>query len=161
MKSDRQFSKVAIGGTFDILHDGHKHVLRMAFQLGERVGIGVSSDRLAAQIKGRPISPLEERVRVLREFLHGEGLLDRAEIVILEERLGPVVHDPSYDAILVSHDNYQSALTINRERLSRGLKPLEIIVFDKVLAEDGKPISSARIRLGMIDREGKLKFKSL
>ncbi|TDA30589.1 MAG: phosphopantetheine adenylyltransferase, partial [Hadesarchaea archaeon] len=44
----------------------------------------------------------------------------------------------------------------NRIRRERGLRELQILEIPFVLAEDGKPISSTRIRRGEIDEHGKL-----
>ncbi|RLI30232.1 phosphopantetheine adenylyltransferase [Candidatus Bathyarchaeota archaeon] len=155
----KRFRKIGLGGTFDILHKGHEEVLRLAFKLADRVALALSTDQLALEIKGRKVAPLEERKRRVEEFLRREGLLERAELVIIDSRYGTSVEDPEMDALLLSTDNEKFAEAINRERAKRGLKPLEIVVFRKVLAEDGKPISASRIRRGEIDRQGKLKAK--
>jgi len=154
----KRFRKIALGGTFDILHRGHEHVLRLAFSLGEKVSLGLSTDRLASEIKGgRPVRPFEQRKAEILAFLSREGLADRVEIVPINHRFGTAAEASELEAILVSQENLPLVKLINEERRRKGLRELEVIVFDKVLAEDGKPISSARIRLGIIDREGRVK----
>ncbi|HID18223.1 TPA: pantetheine-phosphate adenylyltransferase [Candidatus Bathyarchaeota archaeon] len=150
----RRFKRLGLGGTFDLLHRGHEYVLRLAFQLAEKVVLGLSTDELASEIKGRKVTPFPERKSRLKAFLEGEGLVSRAEIVSIDGRLGTATEDPEMDAVLISHENRSQAAMINEERSRKGLKPLKIVFFEKVLAEDGKPISAARIRAGEINREG-------
>ncbi|MEG7483957.1 adenylyltransferase/cytidyltransferase family protein, partial [Citrobacter freundii] len=40
-------------GTFDVFHIGHLRILQRARQLGERLIVGISSDALNIQKKGR------------------------------------------------------------------------------------------------------------
>ena len=35
--NSKKYLKVAVGGTFDKFHDGHKKLLSTAFQIGDRV----------------------------------------------------------------------------------------------------------------------------
>jgi glycerol-3-phosphate cytidylyltransferase len=53
-------------GTFDVLHVGHVRVLNRAAQLGDRLVVGVSSDRLNLSKKGRnPVFTEDERLEIV------------------------------------------------------------------------------------------------
>ncbi len=147
------FRKVAVGGTFDRLHAGHRELLRVAFTSGEKVLIGLTSDSIARK-KGA--ESYEKRLAELKRFLAEEGFTEQAEIVKLEDYYGPAVSDAELEAIVVTEETLARAKEINALRRKRGLKELEIIVVPLLLAQDGKPISSRRIRRGEIDREGML-----
>ncbi len=49
----KRFKKVAVGGTFDKLHKGHESLLSTAFEVGEKVVIGLSSDEFVSKM-GKP-----------------------------------------------------------------------------------------------------------
>lgn len=75
-------------GTFDIFHVGHLAILQRAKALGNRLVVGVSSDRLNLQKKQRnPIYSESERIAILRNikdvddvFLE-ESLEEKAEYI--------------------------------------------------------------------------------
>lgn len=54
-------------GCFDVLHVGHLHCLEQAKQLGDILVVGVNTDASVRELKGlgRPIFPLDERMRIL------------------------------------------------------------------------------------------------
>jgi pantetheine-phosphate adenylyltransferase len=145
----KMFKKVAVGGTFDRLHKGHKALIEKAFEIGDVVIIGLSSDEMVK--KGA--EPYETRKRVLLDFLKKfEG---RYEVVKLGDAYGPATEDKDIEAIVVSRETEPRAYEINRVRERNNIKGLKIIVVPFALAEDGKPISSTRIRKGEINTEGK------
>ena len=63
----------------------------------------------------------------------------------------------NYDAIVVSKNTREMADAMNWAREKSGLKPLEIVEIDIVLAEDGKPIASTRVIIGEINLDGEVK----
>ena len=154
---NKTFSLVAVGGTFDMLHEGHKALLRKAFEVGRRVVIGLTTDELVAQLgKAHDVAPYEERLWELLHFLIEERVLHRTQIVALNDPHGPAAWDEGLEAIVVSEETRGKAEEVNKLRMGRGLKPLDVVVVPLVLAEDGKPISTSRIRAGEVDREGRL-----
>ncbi len=84
----KKFRKVAVGGTFDELHRGHKALLAKAFEIGEHVLIGLTSDEFVAKM-GKPhmTASYEERLKELEAFLKALGLNGKAEIVPLNDSL--------------------------------------------------------------------------
>ncbi len=136
---------VAVGGTFDSLHEGHKLLLKKCFEVGNKVIIGITSDKLA-RFKAHYVPPLNERVKLLKRFLESIGVSERAQIVILNDPYGPTINSEDISAIVVSEETLPRALEINRIRESRGLSPLEIVVVSLVKDNDLRPLSAAKIR---------------
>lgn len=150
---------MAVGGTFDELHKGHRILLTKAFEIGEKVLVGLSSDEFAEKLtrqKNHTIASYEKRLAELKEFLRQNGFLERAEIMPLDNAYGVTLSKGVLDALVVSQETEYMAQEINKKREKRGLEPLKIIVVEMVPAENHVPISSTRIRRGEIDREGHL-----
>ncbi len=141
-----KYRKVAVGGTFDHFHAGHKVLLDKAFELGDNVIIGLTSDAYSK----RKSASYSARKRNLEAYLKGKSY----EIVELEDAYGPAIADREIDAIVVSSETRARALEINVIRQKRGREPLEIVIVPMLMAANGRRISSTRIRLGEIDIEG-------
>ena len=152
-----KYALVAMAGTFDVLHRGHRKLLKQAFTIGRRVMIGITTDEFARSLhKPHRFDPYSERKKQLERLLSRWKLLPRAEIVPIINRFGPAISDRHIEALVVSRRTMKTALQINVKRRVKGLKPIALNPIDLILAEDKRPISSTRIRRGRIDREGKL-----
>jgi cytidyltransferase-like protein len=156
-KKAPKYALVAMAGTLDVLHRGHRKLLKRAFTIGRKVMIGVTTDTFARSLhKPHKFDPYSERKKDLQRLLSRSGLLSRANIVPIFDRFGPAIRDRHIQALVVSRRTLKTAREINVKRIAKGLKPVVIDPIDLILAEDERPISSTRIRRGKINREGKL-----
>ncbi|MDV3293036.1 MAG: pantetheine-phosphate adenylyltransferase [Nitrososphaerales archaeon] len=151
----RKYLVVATGGTFDSLHDGHKALLSRSFEVGERVVIGVTSDSFARKEGKSPGQTYGERVERLKRYLDSSFPGRKYLIAKLDGFFGPGIASAEVEAIVVSRETASRVSLANRLRAAKGFPPLQVVTVEFVLAEDGKPISSTRIRDGMIDAAGR------
>jgi len=148
--NEKSYKKVAVGGTFDKFHYGHRRLMDIAFEIGDYVVIGVTSNTFGG-VKGK-IEPCNIRMSNLRGLL--EKKHQNYDIQELNDPYGTTITDESIEAIIVSEETEPTASKINKIRKERGMKPLDIVTIGMVLAADGIPISSTRIRKGEIDKMG-------
>ena len=154
---EKKFETVAVGGTFDLFHSGHRVLLINAFEVGNRVLIGLCSDDFVKKMrKPHRIAPYAKRLEELKKLLKKKGFLERAEIMPLDDAYGITLSDKRIDAIVVSEETEPRAREINEKRKNLGMSPLPIVTVKMVLSEDHYPISSTRIWFEEIDREGHL-----
>ena len=48
---EKMIPLITVGGTFDVLHKGHWFLLEEAFNVGERVLIGLTTDEFVERMK--------------------------------------------------------------------------------------------------------------
>lgn len=62
-------------GTFDVFHIGHLHILERARKLGDKLIVGVSTDKLNYSKKGRnPVYPQKERIEIISALKCVDGV---------------------------------------------------------------------------------------
>ena len=153
------FDLVAMGGTFDVLHNGHLALINKAFSISSKVIIGISSDQLAEKRGKNLDNDYSKRLSSLKDVLEVVVVSypnSSYEISKLENDFGPAVIEGSVKALVVSEETSSKGVHLNKLRAERNLPPVEIVVVPMELAKDGKAISSTRIKNSEIDRYGNL-----
>ncbi len=146
--------KVALGGTFEPLHEGHKKLIDVAVQLGGKdITIGITSDEMA-RMRIRSVLPFEIRAENVRQYVKRKYGFE-PQIVKITNPFGKTL-ERDFEYLVVSPETCEMAMKINEKRRELGKREIKIVKVDFVLAEDGKPISATRIKKGEIDRYGRL-----
>ena len=146
--------RIATGGTFDILHDGHRALLDAAFAGDpESVLIGMTTDRFARETRSA-VNPYAVRERNLVRHLRSGGRRSFA-LEPIDDAFGPADDRADLDVLVVSAERAPVGQALNEARVAKGLRPLEVRVVPMVLAQDGLPGQARRIRAGTIDRHGR------
>lgn len=141
----------AVAGTFDVIHDGHLALLKRAFEIGDRVLVGITSDKMAS--KGRSESiPLSVRLPALERCL--EHLGSGYTVFEIDDMYGPAAVMDDADVLVVSEETLGNGRLVNEERSRRGVRPLELSVVPLVNSDDGTKISASAILKGRYGRSG-------
>jgi pantetheine-phosphate adenylyltransferase len=151
-----EFSLVATGGTFDIIHRGHLTLLSNAFTISEKVIIGLTSDELAEKKGKLSINKYEKRLENLSQVISKEFPNSSFQISKLDNDFGPAVLEKGVEALVVSDEKSNQGTILNQLRAEKKLSPVKIIMVPMFLAKDGKRISTTRIKNSEIDTEGNL-----
>lgn len=145
--------KAGLGGTFNVLHAGHRMLISRAFAVADEVVVGLSSDRMASKGRGT-VKPYEGRKSTLERYL--ETFHKPFNVVMIEDVFGNAVSMKDLDFIVASERSKKNAEAINSERIKQGSGALKIEVVPTVLAMDFRPLSSTRVLAKEVDLDGNL-----
>ncbi len=151
-----EFSLIATGGTFDIIHRGHLTLLSDAFAISDKVIIGLTSDELAKKKGKLLINKYENRLENLTAVISKEFPNSSFQISKLDNDFGPAVLEKGVEALVVSDETSNQGDILNQLRAEKKLTPVKIITVPMFLAKDGTRISTTRIKNSEIDTEGNL-----
>ncbi len=151
-----EFSLIATGGTFDIIHRGHLTLLSNAFAISDKVIIGLTSDELAEKKGKLSINKYEKRLETLTKVISKEFPNASFQISKLDNDYGPAVLEKGVEALVVSDETSNQGTILNQLRAEKKLPPVKIIAVPMFLAKDGTRISTTRIKNSEIDSEGNL-----
>lgn len=139
------FSHVAVGGTFDKLHNGHRKLLTLAcLSCKYKLTIGITSDVLLQhKAFGDKIESFDLRKKLVENFVRTVNPHLSIEFSVLIEPYGPAITDESIEAIVVSSETVSGAIKINEIRKELNMIPLSICVSRRC---DAATLSSTFIR---------------
>ena len=151
-----KFSLIAMGGTFDIIHRGHLTLLENAFEISDKVIIGLTSDEFVQKKGKTPIHKYDERLKNLISVIFHKFPNTNFEISQLNNDFGPAVLEKDVQALIVSDETSDQGNVLNKLRTERNLPLVEVIVVPMFLAKDGVRISSTRIKILRLILNGNL-----
>ncbi len=150
-----KFNVVAMGGTFDVLHKGHVALLSKAFEVSDKIIIGLTSDQLASK-KGKKLwNDYSTRLENLVSLIEKKFPNSNFHISKLDNDFGPAVLKGEVEALVVSEETSYQIEILNEKRKEKNLSPVSGVIVPMVMADDGARISSTRIRNSEINSEGK------
>jgi pantetheine-phosphate adenylyltransferase len=146
------FLQVALGGTFDQMHNGHRKLLTLAAaSCTEVLIIGVTNDEMLKNKKNsEQIALFSDRKQSILDLLSIVKPQLELNIIELTDPYGPTITSSSIDALVVSSETMATGYKINQIRLENGLNPLTILVSRR---SGGATMSSTFIRESTIQSE--------
>lgn len=149
----RQYNHIALGGTFEYFHLGHKKLLVRAFALSKFVTIGLVSSGFAIKLGKKPYEGFEVRRNKIISYLLKKKLKNRFSVIKLDDIFGNTLSDGTLDGLLVTRETLSGAQLINQRREELGLQPLNIVILNYFSSGGGR-ISSSLVRKGHINEKG-------
>ncbi|OGK20276.1 hypothetical protein A3C23_04960 [Candidatus Roizmanbacteria bacterium RIFCSPHIGHO2_02_FULL_37_13b] len=151
----KSYPFVCVAGTFDHFHIGHEAIIDKAFNIGAKVAIGIATEKLYNnKVLSRFIQSFNFRKSQVKTYLKKRKYYDRVVFFRLDDIYGPAGKDKSLQALVISRETQKNAEKVNIIRKKNGLPILDLITIPLLLDNGGEVITSERIRLGLINRNG-------
>ncbi len=130
-----KYNKVIVAGTFDRLHDGHRHLLQCALYCAvEELIIGITIDEMNKyKMYSNIIEPYLVRKNSVKNYIDSINI-DKVSIniIMIEDKYSISITDREIKAIVLTDENYDIGLEINELRIKNGLEKLELIKVSKI-----------------------------
>ena len=140
-----KYNIVVLGGTFDLIHNGHRKLLTLAAAVCQsKLIVGITGDKmLVNKSKAYLISDIHIRSKGVKDVLNCLFPSLNVEIVPIDDPFGPTITDPNIDAIVVSSETIIGAFKINKIRNERNMRSLSVLVSNR---DDAASLSSSFLR---------------
>jgi FAD synthetase len=113
--------KVMAFGTFDIVHEGHKHYLQQAKKLGDFLIVVVSRDKNALILKGKkPLHNEKERLAEIKKL----AFVNKAVLGDREMRSWGIIAKHRPQILALGYDQWKSEFSLAKELEKLGLRPM-------------------------------------
>ncbi|KAI0210274.1 Bifunctional coenzyme A synthase [Lamellibrachia satsuma] len=159
------YDNVAVGGTFDNLHIGHKILLTEAcLHANKSVTVGVTDTCMNTnKVLSELIRPTDARIKEVLGFLKDIKPALQYTVTPITDPYGPTLVDASLQCLVVSEETLRGGQSVNLKRKERAMNSLDVVTIDIVedschSSNEEVKISSSSLRkrlLGMLLREPK------
>ena len=113
---------VFTNGCFDVIHSGHIHILESAKSKGDKLIVGLNSDKSVSKIKpGRPINSQNDRAYVL------SGISYVDYIYIFDENTPQKLIEEISPDILIKGKDYKGKMIVGEDFMLKNNKQVELI----------------------------------
>jgi pantetheine-phosphate adenylyltransferase len=145
-----------MGGTFDHFHAGHEFFLTFASEIGFKLLIGISTNKMVqAKSYLSTVQPYAARVKQVKDFCDQRGI--QYQIIPLDNPYGPTLdRESKVKALCVTKETERGADKINQIRAAGQLRPLPVFVANMIYDESGQELHADRIRAGQVNRTGQV-----
>jgi len=162
--SSSLYNSVAVGGTWDGVHYGHRKLLTLAISSvvpnAGKLLIGITTDEMLQQKDfANLIPPLKERIQGVRNFVDAlaPGMKNRIKIIPIKDAYGPPGSNPDeniyvgikndFDALVLSHETLPTGSKLNQHRVQTlGMEPLKLLCTRRTEAHGMSSTALRRIR---------------
>lgn len=147
LSSKDGFSVVAVGGTFDHIHDGHKILLSTAVYLSKsKVIVGVTDDELLKKKQYKQYLQLfEQRLKITNQFLQKIGNdYHQFDIYKIVDVCGPTGYIKDIECLVLSKESESGGDYVNNFRESVGYPKLAVYAIELIGGEN--KLSSTDLR---------------
>ncbi|KAK9726423.1 hypothetical protein RND81_05G213900 [Saponaria officinalis] len=103
-KKNKKIVRVYMDGCFDMMHYGHCNALRQARALGDQLVVGVVSDAEIIANKGPPVTPLHERMIMVKAVKWVDEVIPDAPYAITEDFMKKLFDEYNIDYIIHGDD---------------------------------------------------------